>query len=68
MKAIEVLLNHDLIKGNQSTAARILGTSQANVSYWMNHKGDLDMPIYMIPKAAEAIGLRPSQFIALVFG
>jgi DNA-binding transcriptional regulator YdaS (Cro superfamily) len=68
MKAIEVLLNHENIKGNQSTAARILGTSQANVSYWSNHKGDLDMPIHMIPKAAQAIGLRPSQFIALVFG
>jgi hypothetical protein len=68
MKAIDVLLEHESIKGNQSVAAAILGTSAQAVSYWKNHKGDLDMPIHMIPKAANAIGLKPSQFIAIVFG
>ena len=68
MKAIELLLNHEAISGNQSIAATVLETSPQVVSYWKNHKGNLDMPIHMIPKAAQAIGLRPSQFIALVFG
>lgn len=67
MKAIEVFLNHKLIGGNQSKAARELGTSQPNVRFWLMHEGERDMPLSLVPKAAQALGMKPSEFIAQVF-
>jgi hypothetical protein len=67
MKAIEVFLNHHLIGGNQSKAARELGITQPNVHFWLNHEGATDMPLHLIPRAAESLGLKPLEFMALVF-
>jgi hypothetical protein len=67
MKAINVFVNHPIINGNQSKAARVLGTKQANVHFWLNHKKGTDMPLSLLPKAAEALGMKPSEFIAQVF-
>lgn len=67
MKAIEFFLNHKLIGGSQTKAARELGTSQPNVRFWLMHEGKCDMPLAIVPKAAQALGMKPSEFIAQVF-
>jgi hypothetical protein len=67
MKAIKVLVNHPSINGNQSKAAEILGRKPQNVWFWINNDTGVDMPISLLPKAAEAIGMKPSELIALVF-
>lgn len=67
MKAIEVLVNHPEVNGNQSKAAAILGKKPQNVWFWINNENGVDMPVGLIPKAAQALGLSPLEFCAKVF-
>lgn len=69
MKLIEFFLNHPAVENNQRRAAEMLGVRQSDVSYWLirGRTARSDIPSYLIPKAAESLGMKPSEFIALVF-
>ncbi|MGZ8164102.1 MAG: hypothetical protein ACXW04_01180 [Methylobacter sp.] len=62
MKAIEIFLSH--YDGNQSKAARAIGTKQGNVWYWLKKS---DLPLELIPKAAELIGKKPKDLRPDIF-
>lgn len=66
MRAIDYFLNHLVVDGNCSKAARLLGKSQQDIWRWSKKK-HLDMPIQLLPKAAEVLNMKPSEFIAQVF-
>lgn len=69
MKLIEFFLKHPSIENNQRRAASMLGVRQSDVSYWMirGKTQRSDIPSYLIPKAAAALKMKPSEFIAQVF-
>lgn len=67
MKAIHFFMSHPIVGKNQTKAAKMLNTKQQYVSYWNSESKKADMPIAMIPTAAEALGMKPSEFIAQVF-
>lgn len=64
MKAIEKLLSSNKVNGNQSLAARLIGKKQQNIWHWLNSNNpECDIPAYLIPVAAKAIGVRPSKLL-----
>lgn len=69
MKLIEFFLKHPSIENNQRRAASMLGVRQSDVSYWLirGKTQRSDIPSYLIPKAAKALNMKPSEFIAQVF-
>lgn len=81
MKLIEFFLKHPSVDNNQRRAASMLGVRQSDVSYWLirGKTERADIPSYLIPKAAEALGIEigdfvrqafkkePSEFIAQIF-
>lgn len=69
MKLIEFFLKHPLIENNQRRAASMLGVRQSDVSYWLirGRTQRSDIPSYLIPTAAKALNMKPSEFIAQVF-
>jgi hypothetical protein len=67
MRAIDIFLKHPIINGNGAKAARLLGVKQQTAWRWQNRKTKTDMPLHLVPKAADILGMKPSEFIALVF-
>lgn len=69
MKLIEFFLNHPSVENNQRRAAGMLGVRQSDVSYWINRGKTerADIPSYLIPKAAEALGMKIGDFATQAF-
>lgn len=68
MKAIQIFLNHPKIGNKQSYAARLLGVPQQYIYNWTKNKRmKKDMPIEIVPKAAEIIGVHPNKLRPDVF-
>jgi len=66
MKAIQKLLDHPSINGNQSKVARLVGKKQGHVWYWVNKEG-ADIPLELVPTAANGIGEKPSYLRPDIF-
>lgn len=66
MKAIEIFLKHPKINGNGAEAARLIGKKQQDVWRWIK-RNKSDMPIEIVTKAAEIIGVHPNKLRPDVF-
>jgi len=62
-RAIDKILAH--FDGNQSAAARALGTKQQNVFYWL--KPGKEIPVEYIPNIAKKMGVKKSYLRPDIF-
>lgn len=69
MKLIEFFLKHPSVENNQRRAASMLGVRQSDVSYWLirGKTERADIPSYLIPKAAESLGIEIGDFVRQAF-
>ena len=66
-KATQFFMNHPAIDGDFAKASEILGYSEQVIRRWNSRRNETDMHTYLIPVAAQALGMKPSEFIAQVF-